>query len=102
MSLPQPKNVVASVHQRLLNLAHKQQEDFIDVLRSYALERLLYRVSRMEDGSHLILKGALAFRLWQEKLHRATRDLDFLGSGDNSVARFQEFFRVLCSLDVEE
>jgi predicted nucleotidyltransferase component of viral defense system len=102
MSSPQPKNITASVHQRLLNLAHQEQEDFLDVLRSYALERLLYRVSRMEDGSHLILKGALAFRLWQEKLHRATRDLDFLGSGDNSAARYQAFFDALCALDVEE
>lgn len=102
MSTSQPKNVAASVHQRLLNLAHKEQENFIDVLRSYALERLLYRVSRMEDGNHLILKGALTFRLWQEKLHRATRDLDFLGSGDSSAARFQAFFRALCVLDVEE
>ena len=102
MSTPPPKNVAASVHQRLLNLAHQEQENFIDVLRSYALERLLYRVSRMEDGDHLILKGALAFRLWQEKLHRATRDLDFLGSGDSNAARFQKFFQTLCALDVEE
>ena len=99
---PQPaRNVVASVHQRLLNLAQQQGENFQDMLRRYALERLLYRVSRMDDAQQFVLKGALLFYLWSEKPHRATRDLDFLGSGESDVARFERFFRELCQLEVE-
>lgn len=97
-----PKDVAASVHQRLLNLAHQEQEDFIDLLRRYALERLMYRVSQTKQGNQLILKGAMVFCLWQEKLHRVTRDLDFLGSGNSDAEYFREFFRDLCRLEVED
>jgi predicted nucleotidyltransferase component of viral defense system len=101
MSSQKPVNIVASVHQRLLNLAQKRQENFQDILRQYALERLLYRVSRLDQSRQFILKGALLFSLWDETPHRATRDLDFLGSGESDVARFEPFFRDLCQLEVE-
>jgi hypothetical protein len=48
-----------------------------------------------------ILKGALLFRLWDRAPHRATRDLDLLGSGESSVARFERLFKTLCQLEVE-
>jgi predicted nucleotidyltransferase component of viral defense system len=99
---PHPaRNVVASVHQRLLNLAQQRGENFQEVLRRYGLERLLYRVSCLDQGGQLILKGAHVFSLWDETPHRATRDLDFLGSGESDVARFEQFFRDLCLLEVE-
>ena len=88
-----PANLIASVHQRLLNLAQRGEDDFQTLLTRYALERILYRVSQTKQGQQLILKGALAFCLWGERLHRATRDLDFLGSGDNDGC----FFRCLLS-----
>jgi hypothetical protein len=97
-----PANVVASVHQRLLNLAHQGEGDFQTLLTRYALERLMYRVTRLDSEGHFILKGALAFCLWEGKLHRATRDLDFLGSGDSSAAYFAQFFDDVCHLEVEE
>lgn len=97
-----PANLTASVHQRLLNLSQHGEGDFQTLLIRYGLERLLYRVSRTEQSNHFILKGALAFCLWGERLHRATRDLDFLGSGENSVAYFSEFFHHLCHVEVEE
>ena len=46
MSKERPINLAASVRQRLTNLAHGQREDFQLVLTRYALERLLYRLSR--------------------------------------------------------
>jgi hypothetical protein len=39
----QPRNLAASVRQRLLNLAQTQKEDFNLVLIRYGIERLLYR-----------------------------------------------------------
>lgn len=101
MSSQRPHNMVASVHQRLLNLAVKRQEPFQVVLTRYALERLLYRLGQSDAANRFILKGALLFWLWDEQLHRATRDLDLLGSGDNSVEQCEQLFRALCALPVE-
>jgi hypothetical protein len=42
------RNVPASVRQRLLNLARKRKEEFNQLLGSFALERLLYRLSVSE------------------------------------------------------
>lgn len=72
------------------------------LLTRYGLERLMYRVTRLDTEGRFILKGALAFCLWEGRLHRATRDLDFLGSGDSSAASFAAFFRAICDLEVEE
>jgi len=47
MSLSKTKNYAASVHQRLLNYARSSGQDFIFVLRTFAMERLLYRLSRL-------------------------------------------------------
>lgn len=97
-----PPGVTASVHQRLLNLVQKGEGDFQTLMTRYALERVMYRVSQMEQGKQLILKGAMVFCLWGGRLHRSTRDLDFLGSGESDAAYFREFFLELCRLEVEE
>ena len=39
------RNVPASVHQRLLNLARNQGVEFNLVLQRYAMERFLYRLA---------------------------------------------------------
>lgn len=46
MTKGSPKNVPASVRQRLLNLARERKEDFQLVLSRYALERLLHRIGQ--------------------------------------------------------
>lgn len=43
-----PRDVAASVRQRLLNLARERGEDFGLVLTRYALERVMYRLSASE------------------------------------------------------
>ena len=45
-----PANLVASIHQRLLKLSHQRGEDFSYLLSRYAIERLLYRLSRSTFG----------------------------------------------------
>jgi hypothetical protein len=47
-----PVNLVASVRQRLLNLSRARKEDFTLTLTQYAIERLLYRLSRSADVHH--------------------------------------------------
>jgi hypothetical protein len=97
-----PRNLAASVRQRLTNLARAQNEDFQLVLTRYALERLLYRLSQSEHRDVFVLKGAMLFQLWGDQPHRPTRDLDLLGRGDNSITRFERIFREVCELAVQE
>lgn len=101
MTKDRPKNVAASVRQRLLNLARERGEDFQLVLSRFAAERLLYRLSRSRHRSEFILKGALLFQLWGETAHRPTRDIDLLGHGKSAPAFVAEIFREICTVEVE-
>jgi hypothetical protein len=95
MSQKQPRNITASVRQRLRNFAQVQQEDFQAVLTCYALERLLYRLRQSLYWDRLywdrfILKGALLFTLWSNQPHRATLDLDLLCQGDHAIGNYSK------------
>lgn len=96
------RNIAASVHARLLNLAREREIQFNLILPRYGVERLLYRLSRSEHSSRFVLKGASLFALWSEMPHRSTRDLDLLGFGDSSLAALAATFREICLLDVED
>jgi Nucleotidyl transferase AbiEii toxin, Type IV TA system len=96
------KNVAASVRAHLLNLARERNEDFNLVLTKYALERMLYRISQSPYKAIFILKGALLFELWTDQRYRPTRDADFLSRGDSDPVRFQEIFKELCAIAVED
>jgi predicted nucleotidyltransferase component of viral defense system len=96
----QPRNLAASVRQRLLNLAQAQKEDFNLVLTRYGIERLLYRLERSAAGERFILKGAMLFVLWSDTPHRATKDVDLLCRGDNSIAEIEAVFRSVCQANV--
>ncbi len=102
MTKEKPRNLSASVRQRLLNIARTQGEDFQFVLTHYALERFLYRLSQSKHRDVFVLKGAMLFQLWGDHRHRPTRDVDFLGSGENSVSRFEQIFRDVCEMTVED
>ena len=78
------KNLAASVHARLGQRRAKTGEDFNVLLVRFALERLLYRLSRSRHREQFVLKGAMLFALWEPTLHRVTRDLDLLGFGNPS------------------
>jgi predicted nucleotidyltransferase component of viral defense system len=97
-----PKNLPASVRQKLANLARERNVDFGLILVKYGLERILFRLSRSRHHDDFILKGALLFELWTEQRYRPTRDADFLARGDSAPERFAHFFRELCVLEVEE
>ena len=95
-----PRNVAASVRQRLLNRARERGEDFNYLLTRYANERLLYRLSKSGYRDQFVLKGAVLFELWTATSHRATCDLDLLGLGESAVAPVQAVFRDLCTMQV--
>lgn len=102
MSKEKPTNVTASIRQRLLNLANERKEEFQFVLVRYAIERLLYRLSKTPHADQFLLKGAMLFQLWTGQPHRSTLDLDLLGQGDDAVARFKVIFREVCNAAVED
>ncbi len=96
------KDVAASVRQRLLNRSRERGEDFQLTLIYYALERLMYRLSRSAHRDRFILKGALLFSVWSHIPHRATRDLDLLGQGDPNVDALVQAFQEICRVPVED
>ena len=102
MSARPIKDVAASVRQRLLDRAHARGEDFQLTLVHYALERLLYRLSCSPQRNRFVLKGAMLLTVWGGAPYRATRDLDFLGRGDNSVKDLEAAFRMICQTTVED
>ena len=93
----QPKNMGASVRARLLTLSQTSGQTFELVLIRFALERLLYRVSRSSHADRFVLKGALLLMTWLATPHRATRDLDLLGFGTPSPDDMRLSFREILS-----
>ena len=98
----QPRNVQASIRQRLKNQARSRGEDMLYILSRYAIERLLYRIGRSEYANQFVVKGALLFSLWRDHPHRPTRDLDLLGFGSEDAIRMRGIFTDLCTLAVDE
>jgi predicted nucleotidyltransferase component of viral defense system len=97
-----PKNLAASVRQRLLNLAQARGEDFGLILTRYGIERFLYRLAQSEYHDQFVLKGALLFELWTQRPYRPTRDLDLEGQGENSTARMKRLFSEIMNQAVED
>lgn len=96
-----PRNISASVRSRLTSRAKAREENVQLVLLRYAIERLLYRLSRSEYADRFVLKGAMLFNLWADAPYRATGDLDLLGYGDSTAARLVDIFKAVCVTDVE-
>ena len=80
------KNLEESIRQKLKNLAEKRNRPFDEILRYYAIERFLYRLSITPYREQFFLKGGLMFRVWDSNSHRATRDIDFLGVDNTQSA----------------
>jgi predicted nucleotidyltransferase component of viral defense system len=97
-----PRNVAASVRQRLLNLAHARGQPLDLLLTRYALERLLHRLSLSPHRKRFVLKGALLLTTWFDEPHRATRDLDLLGFGDPSDDALLSVFREVMLLAADD
>ena len=75
MTQSKPKDLSASVRQRLTNHAVNSHEDFQVVLAQYGFERLLYRLSQSSYSKDFTIKGALMFLVWAGEAYRPTRDL---------------------------
>ena len=97
-----PRNVGASVRQRLLNLAHARGQPMELLLTRYALERLLHRLSLSPHRERFVLKGAMLLATWFDEPHRATRDVDLLGFGDAAENALLGTFREVMAVEVDD
>ncbi len=96
------KNLVASVHQKLKNVAQQTGRPFNDIVQYYALERWLYRLAQSDYHDRFILKGALMLLVWKTALTRPTRDIDLLGRINNSPKSISIFVTDVCKVPVED
>jgi len=96
------RNHAASIRARLFNHAKQHGDDYQRVLTRYAIERLLFRLSRTEATDRFVLKGAMLFLTWPEHVFRPTGDLDLLGQGDPDPDAVAAFFTQICEVEVVE
>jgi predicted nucleotidyltransferase component of viral defense system len=97
-----PRNIGASVRQRLLNLAHARGQPMELLLTRYALERLLHRLSLSPHRERFVLKGAMLLVTWFNEPHRATRDIDLLGFGDAAEDALLATFREIMAVELDD
>ena len=95
-----PVNLPASISARLRIIARAKQVNPELILRRYALERLLSRLSLSPYHDRFILKGAMLFTVWLADPYRPTQDLDLLGFGDAAVQSIATTFRAICRQDI--
>jgi hypothetical protein len=100
--MTRPRNVPASVRARLLNIAKAENRPFQEVLQYYAMERFLYRLSRSDQATLFVLKGALMLQLWGGGFGRATKDIDLLRASTCSVADIVVAVKRLLAAEVED
>lgn len=95
------RNLVASVRQRLTNVAKASDRPAAEVLQYYAMERFLYRLGGSPYSDRFLLKGAMMLIAWRAPATRPTMDIDLLGRGRNHTTELEGIMRELCSLDVD-
>lgn len=98
------KNVGASVYQRLRNLSKERGLDMPGLLRRYAQERLLYRLSVSDYADAFCVKGGVLLSAYNEgDLLRPTEDVDFNGfDREASIKDLDVALRVILSVPVED
>ena len=96
-----PKNIPASVRQRLLNRGKRDRRPFNELLQYYSMERFLYRLSQSVHWDQFILKGALMLRVWRSPELRPTMDIDMLGITSNQEADIVAQVQDILTVEVE-
>lgn len=96
-----PKNLAASVHQRLLNTARETGRPFQELLQYYAMERFLYRLAQSPYAESFVLKGALMLTVWRVLVARPSRDIDLLGRSTNQLDPLVALIQEVCVREVE-
>lgn len=98
------QNKGASVHARLRNLSKERGVDMVALLRRYAQERLLYRLSVSGEAGNFCVKGGLLLSAYNGgDLLRPTEDIDFNGfDPDADVAAVEKAMRAVLATGVDD
>jgi len=94
------KNLAESILHRLKNHAQSTKRRTDEVLRYYAIERFLYRLSLSQHSNKFFLKGGLTLKAWEISQHRATLDIDLLGKTSNSIQNLKGIIHDICQHEV--
>jgi len=94
------KNLPESVYTKLKNIALIKKRPTQEVLRYYAMERFLYRLSVSRHKDSFFLKGGLMLMVWDPTTHRATVDIDLLAKVNNSIENISRILKDICSQSV--
>ena len=96
------RDIAASIRQRLLNEAKRQNRPFQELLQYFAMERFLYRISIHPMSDRFILKGALLMTAWRTAQSRPTVDIDLTARTSNDHEHIRRWILELCGLAVTE
>lgn len=96
------KNLGESVRQRLKNLSIQRNRPFDEILRYYAMERFLYRLSVSSHAHKFFLKGGLMFKVWDPMSHRATMDVDLLAKTSNQIENLLHIITEVSNIDYSD
>lgn len=95
-------NIKQSIHQKLLNQAKSTGQTFEHLLKRYAMERFLYRMSVSPYANDFILKGGLLLACYDVPSSRPTLDIDLQSFYlDHHLERVKTVIHELCQLSVE-
>lgn len=90
-----------SLRTRLKNISVSSNRPFDEIIRYYAMERFLYRLSISSHARKFFLKGGLMLRVWDPLNHRATMDIDLLARTSNDHANLRKIIAKIATIDVE-
>lgn len=97
------KNLPASIHQRLLNIARDENRPLNELLQYYAIERFLFRLGQLPLRNQFVLKGAQMLRAWTNSpATRPTMDVDLLAKVNNQIENLEQIVRECCDLEIED
>lgn len=96
------KNFGDLVRQRLKSLSLERGRTFDEILRYYAMERFLYRLSISPYAKRFFLKGGLMLKVWDSTSHRATMDIDLLARTSNHIENLQHIISEVAAITCEQ
>ena len=96
-------NYGARYYQKLKDLSQSQGLDMQSLLRIYAQQRLLYRLSVSDSSAQFCLKGGLMLAAWNGgDLLRPTDDIDLNGFGIGGIEEIEDAIRAAIAVDVPD
>lgn len=97
------RNIVASVRDRLLNIARREGIQLQRLLTLYMQEGLLHRIVVTGLSERVVLKGGLLLYHLHGLVARPTKDIDLLGPNESSDGHIlREILEAACAVEIED